>query len=408
MTQKWISEIEKSWGLEHFDLKNTSIKREASPIKTTEYKLEMEWFPPGAEMEEDSNPPGTVYAEVNLTYGFLTSFIVVMSEDLRGNPPFLMSSRLEDVVAWIELNTGLKYDIDFRLQRKNKDGDHTEYFFSSIVNGKKVSPGGYIEVKTNEHGCIVFYSLFGFFHGLYPEIEIVQKQPILNLDEFKSRQVVLFGMAEEDGYQLLYGVDEVFIDMVPESLVLYWNEDDPAEEIRFSVKILGTVWEEFYESQKIFEEEMSLNIPHPDCLLISELEKSEFVKVISNYLKVHRPNESGKWQVENIERQNGLLQADVVPLNYVDRIVDKFKFIYDANEHVLLHVLDKREIFSQMNKLPAIDVKVTKDEALELLEKDIFFESYYIYDFDKKVLRPTHRIDCHEFVNALTGEKVRG
>ncbi|MCR2821290.1 hypothetical protein [Lederbergia panacisoli] len=407
MIQKWIAEIEKSWGLEHFDLKNASIKRDASAIKTTEYKLEMEWFPAGAELEEESNPPGTVYAEVNLTYGFLTSFIVVMSEDFRKNPPMLTGIELDDVVAWIESNARLKYDVDFRLQMKNKEGDLTEYFFSSILNGRKVSPGGYIEVKVNKQGSIVFYSLSGFFHGLYPKIEIDQKESVLNLDEFKEKQVVLFGMPEENGYRLLYGVDEAFIDVVPESLILNWDEEDPAEEICFSDGVVGTVWEEFYESQKISEEEMLLNIPHPDCLPISEDEKNEFVKVISNYLKVNRPKDSGKWQVENIERHNGLLHADIVPINYVDRILDKLKFLYDANEHVLLHVLDKREIFSEMKDIPILDVKVTKEEALELLEKDIFFEPYYIFDFDKKVVRPTQRIDCHEFVNAVTGEKVQ-
>lgn len=407
MIQKWVAEIEKNWGLEHFDLKNTSIKRTASVIKTTEYILEMEWFPPGAEMEDESNPPGTIYAEVNLTYGFLTSFIVVMSEDFRENPPLLPSAGLEDVVSWIELNTGLKVDIDFRLQRKDKEGEHTEYFFSSILNGRKVSPAGLIEVKVNERGCIVFYSLSGFFYGFYPEIEIVQEKPSLNFDKFKERQVVLFGVAEEDGYQLLYGVDEAFIDAVPESHVLYWSEEGIDEEIRISDKIVGTVWEQFYESQKISEEEMSLNIPHPDCLPISKDEKNELIKVISNYLRAHRPNESGKWQVENIERQNGLLHADVVPVNYVDRILDKFKFLYDATQHVLLQVMDKREILSEIIEMPVIDVKVTKEEALKLLEKDIFFEPYYMYDFDKKVLIPTQRIDCHEFVNAVTGEKVR-
>src|SRR5690606_10889349 len=138
--------------------------------------------------------------------------------------------------------------------------EHTEYFFSSILNGRKVSPAGLIEVKVNERGCIVFYSLSGFFYGFYPEIEIVQEKPSLNFDKFKERQVVLFGVPEEEGYQLLYGVDEAFIDAVPESHVLYWSEEGIDEEIRISDKIVGTVWEQFYESQKISEEEMSLNI----------------------------------------------------------------------------------------------------------------------------------------------------
>ncbi|MBS4218812.1 hypothetical protein KHA96_10855 [Bacillus sp. FJAT-49711] len=407
MIQKWIAEIEKGWGLEHFDLKNASIKREASAIKTTEYKLEMEWFPAGAEMEEESNPPGTVCAEVNLTYGFLTSFIIVRGEDFRESPPLLPSTNLEDVVAWIESTTGLKCEIDFRLQMKDKDGDYKEYFFSSLLNERKVSPGGYIEVKVNKQGYIVFYSLFGFFPRLYPEITIEQDQPDLNLNKFKQKQVVLFGLPEEEGYQLLYGVEEAFVGGVKDQIVLHWNDDDPVKEIRFSDKIVGAMWEEFYNSQIITEEEMSLHIPHPDCLPIRDDEKHELLQVISNYLKVHRPKESGKWQVENIERKNGLLHADAVPINYVDRILDKLKFLYDADEHIVLHVMDKREIFSKKIEMPSKDVKVTKEEALALLEKDIFFEPYYMYDFEKEILKSTQMIDCHEFVNAVTGEKVQ-
>lgn len=411
--QTWIEVLTNDWGLKEFELGNSSIRREVSSIQTTEYRLDIEWFPSGSVMEEDMNPPGTIRAEVNLTYGLLTRLVVGISEDHRENPPLLSGVGLKNIVAWIESETGLKYGVDFQFKRENKEDDCTEYFFSSIMHNRVVSPGGYIEVKVNEKGCISSYSLLGFFSALLPEIPVepMHQQQFQSLEEVKEKQVILFGSLEETGYRLLYGVMEAFIDdeksLANDEIILHWNVGDPIQEVPRSDSRIFDLWKKFYESQTITEEEMGENIPHPDSLLITAEEKSGFLQVITNYMREHRPNESGKWQVENIDRQQGHLHANVVPVRVLDRIVDKFKFMYDAKEHVIVQVIDKREMFSGMMELPSLDtVEISKEEATAILDKDIFFKPYYVYDKDQKVMKSMLMIDCHTFVDAVTGEIV--
>lgn len=411
--QTWIEVLTNDWGLKEFELGNSSIRREVSSIQTTEYRLDLEWFPSGSVMEEDMNPPGRIRAEVNLTYGLLTRFVVGLSEDYRGNPPLLSGVGLKNIVAWIESETGLKYEVDFQFNRENKEDDCTEYFFSSIIHNRVVSPSGYIDVKVNEKGCIRSYSLFGFFSALLPEIPIepMHEQQIQSLEEVKEKQVILFGSLEETGYRLLYGVMEAFIDdeksLANDEIILHWNVGDPIQEVPRTDSRIFDLWDIFYKSQTITEEEMNENIPHPDSLLITAEEQSEFLQVITNYMREHRPNESGKWQVENIDRQQGHLHANVVPVRVLDRMVDKFKFMYDVKEHVIVQVMDKREMFSGMMELPSLDtVEISKEEAMAILDKDIFFKPYYVYDRDRKVMKSMLMIDCHTFVDAVTGEII--
>lgn len=404
-----MDELKHNWGLQEFYLKDVTLHREASSINTTDYRLDMEWFPPGAEMEDDLNPLGTVAVDVNITYGFITSFIIVESNDLRQNPPKLSGTRLHDVVTWIELQTGLKNNSDFQFKRQNIDNGCTEYYFTSIFQGKKVSPGGYIEVKVNEAGSIVFYSLSGFFHTLYPEISInpTISQPIHQLEKVKEEHVVLFGLLDESQYRLLYGVEEDFIEVEREEIILQWKQEDPIQKITNSKTEVWKLWETFLESQTISEEEIELNIPHPDTIHITSDEKAGLIQAITNYMHTHRPEESGTWKMENIERQYGLVYADVVPIDSADRFIDKFKFLYDTNNHEIVQVLDKREMFSRIMEIPKLEVNVSKAEAVAILDKDIFIETYFVYDQERNELREMHWIDCHVFVDAMTGETER-
>ncbi|MCJ7841569.1 hypothetical protein MUB24_11815 [Lederbergia sp. NSJ-179] len=406
--QSWVEKLEKEWDLADFELNNPTIRREVSPIQTTEYRLEMEWFPPGTAMKDDLNPPGTVFVEVNLNLGLLTSFIVVQNEDRRKNPSHLLSARLEDVVAWIKENTGLQSEVDFQLKREEHEGDGYEYFFSSILNGKKVSPEGYMEVKVNSEGAIVFFTMYGFFPKLYPEIsvETSRERTLENVERFKNQQVVLFGTLEEGGYQLLYGVEEAFLGVVEDTMILEWREEEAIQEVPRSENHLGVLWENFRKSQIVTEEEMNAPISHPDALPISLDEKRGFLKRITDYMRAHRPNESGRWKVEKFERRYGLLEANVVPVSFLDRVLDKFKFIYDSKENMIVEVLDKRELFHEKMEFPVPQPKITKEEAIAILNKDIVFEPYYVYDTVEQVLKPTQMIDCHVFVDALTGERV--
>lgn len=414
--QTWTETLINKFGLKDYVLNQPTIRREISPIKTTEYTLNVEYFPKGAEIAEDLNPPGTIVIEVNLTYGIMTRFIVVMDEDLRKNPPLLPSSDLTTIIDWIEEHTGLKYKIDFLMMNEKKDENWTKYFFSSVLHDRKVSPEGYIDIKVDRHGCIIHYSLLGFFHKLIPEITIepVHDQLIQDIDKLKEKQVILFGVMEDKQIQLLYGVDEIFVDeemISDDEIILAWSEQDPILEVPLIPgRITADLWSTFYESQLVSEKEMKKNIPHPDSLLVTMDEQSEFLQVITDYMRGHRPTESGKWKVEQIERRNGLLEANVVPICVLDRVIDKMKFTYDVNQHIIVMVMDKREFLklSGMMELPELDfnVKISKKEALELLDKDIYFKPYYVYDKKRHSMKAQQMIDCHFFVDALTGEII--
>lgn len=411
--QQWENELKSHWGLNDFELRHSTIHREVSPIKTTEYKLDMEWFPPGTEMEDDLNPPGTVATTVNLTNGVLTSFIVVMSEDHRENPPILPSSNLNDVVAWIELQTGLKYKVDFQYKRKKTEDNGEEYLFIAVLNGKKVSPGGWIEIKVNEAGSIVFYSLYGYFPAFYPPIGI-EESPKLNdlyVKEVIKQQVILFGTLEEE-YKLLYGVEETFVDGVElprqDELIIRWEETDPPVDVEITDQYIGEDWDDFRISQTITEEEIANNIAHPDTLPISVEEKQACIQLVTNYIRNSRPHQNGEWKIEKFERDYGDIHMEVVPVSTLDRITDKLKITYNHEKGAILSVLDKKEMFSRFMDLPAPpleQISISQEQAIAILEEDIYFEEHYVYDIERKKLKLMYKIDCDSFVNAVTGEK---
>ncbi|WP_313892391.1 hypothetical protein [Psychrobacillus sp.] len=412
--QTWTEKLINKFGLEDYEI-NPTISREISSIKTTVYTLNMEFFPNGTIAEEDSNPPGTILIEVNLTYGILTRFCVVMEEDLRKNPPLLPSSDWKTITDWIEEHTTLKYKIDFLMLNEKKDESGTEYFFHSVLHERKVSPGGYIDIKVDKQGCIMNYSLYGFFHNLLPEITVepATDQLIQDIDKIKEKQVILFGIMKDKQIQLLYGVDEIFVDgemVLDDEIILTWSEQDSILEVPLTHGRIPDLWNAFYKSKLISEEEMKKNIPHPDSLVVTLEEQSEFLQVIINYLREHRQAESGNWKVEQIERHNGLLEATVVPIRVLDRITDKMKFTYDVNEHIIVLVMDKRELLelSGVMELPVLDldVKISNEEAVKLLDKDIYFKPYYVYDEKRHSMKAKQMIDCHYFVDALTGEII--
>lgn len=409
IVQKWTERISNAWALQDFQLKSATIRREVSPIQTTEYRLGIEWFPPGTAMIDDLNPPGTVYAEVNLTLDLLTSFIVVQNEDRRKNPSSLSSTRQKDVETWVQESTGLQPGVDFELKREEAGENGTEYFFASRLAGRKISPGGYLEVKVNSEGVIVFFTLSGFFPKLYPKIPVEtasEKEPG-NVEEWKNQQVILFGTLKESGYQLLYGVEEAFLDDVEERFLLEWSNEKSIQKIRRSEHQLGELWESFRKSQIISEDEMDVSVPHPDAIPISQDEREACFQVITDYMRMHRPNESGKWVVERLERQHGVIEASVSPLSTHDRIMDKFKFVYDSKDKGIIEILNKRELFEDLVDSSIPKPQVTKEEATAILNQDIFFEPYYLYDRKQKRLKSTWMIDCHMFVDAQTGKKIR-
>ncbi|XKI13433.1 hypothetical protein GGGNBK_17385 [Sporosarcina sp. ANT_H38] len=49
---------------------------------------------------------------------------------------------------------------------------------------------------------------------------------------------------------------------------------------------------------------------------------------------------------------------------------------------------------------------ISKEEAMVILDKDIYFKPYYVYDSNQKVMKSMLMIDCHTFVDAMTGEVV--
>ncbi|GIN69818.1 hypothetical protein J14TS2_02930 [Bacillus sp. J14TS2] len=408
IVRKWTERISNAWALQDFQLKSATIRREVSPIQTTEYRLEIEWFPPGTAMIDDLNPPGTVYAEVNLTLDLLTSFIVVQNEDLRKKPLPLSSTKQRDVVAWIQENTGLQQKVDYELEREEQGENGSEYFFTSRLAGRKISPGGYLEVKINSEGVIVFFTLTGFFSKFYPKIQVeaASEEEPRNIEEWKNQQVILFGTLKESGYQLLYGVEEAFLDDVEERFILEWSNEKSIQKIPRSEHKPGKLWEDFRKSHIISEEEMDSSVPHPDAIPISQGEREACFQVITDYMRMHRPNESGKWVIERLERQHGMIEASVSPISTLDRIMDKFKFVYDSKDKSIIEILNKRELFEDLVDSSIPKPQVTKEEATAILNQDIFFEPYYLYDRKQKRLKSTWMIDCHMFVDAQTGKKI--
>lgn len=401
-----------TFNLKYFHLKRYSFRREVNLFKETNYSLLMEWFPNNAIQPDDLelNPKGTAVVSIDIASKIFNQIIFVGRETLVNDNYFAYATK-EEVIKWIENKTGLIYKKDFILSKVFPG----KYEFSACIDGVKTSPAGTIKLEYDILGNLVLYTIDGEF----PRRQSAEKtEDALTLDQVEHiamEQLRLVEIPSETRKRQIsvYGLEEVFIkkdgllvtplkrfDSIREHYVIdkliYWDTPIKKEFKKEDINLTEEI-----SLDQAFSKEQS-----PDAYTINSLEKTECVNAVKDFLRQVYPNDSGKWEIQTLNRNYGFIIAKIRKVNTKeDLLARKITVLIDNHSVQVVNYIDNKSLLDLMPKYEnAFDILISKKLAYELIHEYLKLEPYYVYDFNKKQYVFCMKLDCDYAVNANNGK----
>lgn len=414
--QQLIDQTKATFGLDLYYLKRHSFHRYVNMFNETVYTLNMEWFPSNeAEPEDDDlNPDGTAVIEVNLNTGQTESVIFVMDKTYAQHGVTFKRPYPAHVIQWIEQETGLIYGEHFHMHQKEKG----ELSFEEAIDSVKVTPSGRIEVKWNEHGQLMYFTHQGPFIA---KTLLKAEEYVLSLDQVRNlaeQQVQLFQLPSFEHNQIrsIYALEEIYVKndgtgtlpfeigreethCIHMNKVIEWNEpiNNAFEKKEMDIH-------ENISAEQAFSLE-----PSPDSFPISKEDQDECIKAVRTFLAQKYPNDTGKWVLKTLQRDHGYIHA-ILKTNEQEGsgFMDKIKVFIDANTFEAINYIDKKEMFQVCGILnpsqTASEITITQKQAFETLRERLELTPIYVYDDVQKQYVLCGKLDCHDGVDAVSGE----
>lgn len=403
-------EMKRKFGLQNYTLERMHLHREIGTDRRTHYTYNMEWFPKGYGPEEEGvNPEGAVSIDVDLHTHELKTLIFV------GGKSYADSIKLEkedEVIRWVEAETNLIFGEHFHSV--NREDGH--YHFVAAVDGIRIVPYGSIEVRLDEDGKLVFFSIYGHF----PNKDKVEKEPysltLDNIREIVMEQLLLikFPVNKEKRMVYAYAIEEIYVTndgrkLRPFLLSEALNHVQVDETITFD-KPLD---EPFHEQKVELTDEVSLDQaihqePHPDLASITKALIEKANNAIERFMRMKYPADSGAWTWKSIGYQNGYLVASLEEKDYADDFLQKkLKLFLDSEGEQVLNDMDNHFLHELVEDFEgAPETKVTKQEAFESLEDEFSLTPAYVYDEETGKYQLCGMLDCTYAVEGHTGQVV--
>lgn len=403
------------FGLQNYYLQRHQFYRSVNIFNETDYTLSMEWFPNHITVEEDDglNPEGTACIEINVKSRKFVRVIFVKDKSYAEAGMTFANLNKEDIIQWVESETGLIYGRQFQLQ-KEAEG---EFLFQGCINGVPVFPPEYIEVKMNDEGKLTLFSI----HGQFPVQELIKEDTYTllhdQLDHLKKEQLKLreFPSYEQKAIVPVYAAEEIFIANSSSKTIPF----EPFADNSHCLKMDQTMdWDEplnkpferkeIHWIEDITAEQAFSCEPSPDSFPITEDEQEKCIMAVKNLLRQEYPSESGNWVLKLLYRDKGYIHA-VLKANKQDvRVFQrKIKVWIDPKSFQVVNYMDSKPMLETFDEFQAPDtVKITKEEAFEKLIECFELKPYYVYDSKQKQYVLCGKLDCQYGVNASNGEVI--
>ncbi len=411
--QAFVDQAKSTFGLGNYYLHHHSLWRNVNHFNETSYTLCLEWFPNGTESDEDgSNPEGTAIIEYNVNTGKLETAIFVRGETYAQDG-ITFNGGTEEVIKWIQQETGLTYNEQFQLHNETED----EIEFRAFIDGIPVSPSGYIEVKWNDNRELTFFSI----HGEFPtDDQVIRETYNLSLkqaEHIAKEQVkgIEFPSFEQKKLFAVYAVEEIYIKNEDQSTKPFEMLQDGGTSKKVN-HILE--WDEpisgAFERKEIdLQEEITVNeafscTPSPTTLPITEEDEKKCVQAVERLLRQEYPEDSGKWRLTNLHRDKKYLIATLRIDQHETRVFErKLSILLDPNTMDVVNYIDNQFMLEMYHSFEeSRDVTVTQEEAYEKLKGLFELKPFYVYDDEEKQYILCGKLDCHHGVNAESGEVV--
>jgi hypothetical protein len=398
------------WGLTEYYLGRHRLFRRLMLDGETLYLLNMEWFPNiyADWTDEEENPEGTASIDINIHTKEFQSVIFVQGLTYAEKGVVFANNDIKEVKDWLTAFTGLNMEKDFVC----KQTDEREYYFEEQWNGVPLSPSCSINVEFNENGELTFYAKNVNVLSNKNDLQEAFTLSLSSIEDIAKEQIVLAKFPEADGMIIVYGVEEIYIRNDRKGTIPFIQEQGAFQK---SVnKILE--WEEVrqdtfergflqWENEVSIEQAYSME-PHPDSLLITDEEEEKAIQAVIGFLQMKYPNDSGKWTLTYLSRENSYLHAYLEQITAPTPFPEKLIVFLDT-EGKVVNYMDKKELWDKIMDVKedeAIEMNVSKEEAFEKLKPYFTLTPYYVYDVHDKKWFLCGKLDCDYFVDVESGE----
>ena len=412
--EELVNFTKEKYGLHEYYLHTFNINRSTTIFKDTVYSLSMEWFPNHIKNWDDEtyNPEGTGCIEIDIHSRRTKRVIFSKGISAVDGMTFDLNNR-DEIIDWIEKETGLNYGRQFTFWKE----EERELHFKECIDGVAVSPSGNIELKLDQEGRLILFSIYGQF----PSEKLVKQEKyslsLEQIEELAKKQFKLFEfpVIEQKKLVPLFAIEEIYIKNNGLSTLPYaFFVDDT-----FSLQMDKVIeWKD--HSQKTFQGKILSLIenvtpdqafqcePHPNLRPITEEEVKKCVNNIKIFLSQEYMNDSGKWVLKSLYRDKGYIHAILKEKEQKECVFKrKVKLFIDAETYQVLNYMDNKSFLEMYMELDeAEEIKVAKEEAFEKLKSFIELTPYYVFDFEQGYYLLCGKLDCQYAVNANNGEVV--
>lgn len=413
--QALIIATKEKFGLTNYYLHTSSFYRSLDVFEDTTYTFTTEWLPSHAKKveEDDLNPPGTAIIDIDVHTGQFKRILFVNNKSFA-EKNIIVSTSTNDIIQWVEEETGLTYNEQFQLIEE-EDG---RLFFKECFMGIPVSPSGFIEIKYNQDGQLTLFSAIGQFP---PKEKFKQDVPALSLEkvaDLPRKQIKLMEFPLEKQKQILpfYGFEEIYItndltrtipyeffvnDKIQLAInkIIYW--DSPTNQL-FEKKCL-TFANDVTIEQVISREH------HPNLLPITNLEKEQCISTVSDFLRQEYPNDTGKWLLTTLYRQDNYIYATLKYNEHSNFIFKRKLLVIIAAENLqAINSMDSQFMLKTFEAYTTVEKgTITENQAFDTLKDHLELTPVYVYDKQLAQYILCGKLDCAFAVNATNGELVK-
>lgn len=410
--QKIVDEAQEKFGLNAYRLERHSIYKERDATGDAYYTFNMEWFPKeyDEQIEEGYNPDGTAIVEYAIQKQYFSDVSFVQGESFSTKTHF-PGKNVDEVATWVEKETGLVYKQDFKLTGAHANGLQ----FESDVEGIYLSPSRMIEVDFDNAGKLTSYHSFGI--NLSEDL-VERSKFMLTLEEIepivkKQLQLVNFPSETEKRFVPVYAMEEVYVTADGERIIPFMenerSEVNVDEVIEWDIPLEGQInREEIPVIVEVSLEEAFENLGAGEKLTLSAEQIESSKNTIRDVLRVEYPDESGKWRLSKLKRQENFIEGHCERDEEYATLVNQKVVVFMNTETLnVLNYLDNRSMLDVFDVFsPAEKAVVTHEEAFEKMVSYITLDPTYVYDEYTGKYILCGLLDAAEAVDAITGEII--
>ncbi|KIL80145.1 hypothetical protein [Bacillus badius] len=402
------------YGLVEYYLHTWNIHRHPTVFNDTVYTLSMEWFPNSMKNwdDQDLNPEGTASIEIDIHSRKASSVIFVGGISYAHEKAFDLSHK-EKIIEWIEQETGLTYEKEFEFWKE----EEREIYFKACIDGMAVAPSGSIELKLDQDGKLILFSVIGQFPSPAFIMEATYELSFEQIEGLAKEQLKLieFPVMEEERLVHAFAIEEIYIKNDCFSTL-------PFEQFVYEKSLLQIdqviewdlqIQQPFHRKELAFVEHITPEQAfrceaHPDLQPITGEEINQCISAIQQFFSQEYPNDSGKWLLKSLHREKGYIQAAFQIKEQKERVFKrKIRLFIDSKTYEVLNYMDNRPFLDIYQDFKESDqIKVAKEEAFEKLKDFIELTLCYVYDFEQGSYVLCGKLDCHYAVKADSGEVI--